>query len=162
MISDENKIVMETQKILNIFTRPEKLLFGVCSALSQKLNLSPTVIRIAFIVLTLFLIPLGIVLYIVFYATTHPMKNRKVMLGLLGAVLGVPLSYYFQSDIIKNYSGNGMFSYLRNFTKIVDDYDRFVGNGWDIVSTLFLSVIIFAVLGVVAGYFLDKKTSKNE
>lgn len=153
---------METQKILNIITRPEKLLFGVCSALSQKLNLSPTVIRIAFIVLTLFIIPLGIVLYIILYVTTRQMKNRKVTFGLLGVVLGVPLSYYFQSDIIKNYRGSGMFSYLRNFTKIVDEYDRFAGNGWDIVFNLFLSVIIFAILGVVAGYFLDKKISKNE
>lgn len=153
---------METQKVLNIFTRPEKLLFGVCSALSQKLNLSPTVIRIVFIVLTLFIIPLGIVLYIILYVTTRQMKNRKVTFGILGAVLGVPLSYYFQSDIIKNYRGSGMFSYLRNFTKIVDEYDRFVGNGWDIVFNLFLSVIIFAILGVVAGYSLDKKISKNE
>jgi len=55
-----------------------------------------------------------------------------------------------------------MFSYLRNFTKIVDEYDRFVGNGWDIVSNLFLSVIIFVILGVVAGFFLDNKISKNE
>ncbi len=160
LISDENKIVMETQKILNIFTRPGKLLFGVCSALSQKLNLSPTVVRIAFIVLTLFFIPLGIVLYIIFYVTTFQNKNRKVTLGLLGALLGVPLSYYFQSDIIKNYRGSGMFSYLKNFPKIVDEYDRFVGNGWDIVSNLFLSVIIFAIMGVVAGYFMDKKINK--
>ena len=86
------------------------------------------------------------------------MKNRKITFGLLGAVLGVPLSYYFQSDIIKNYRGSGLFSYLKNFTKIVDEYDRFAGNGWDIVSTLFLSVIIFAILGVITGYFLDKKT----
>ncbi|MFA5327642.1 MAG: PspC domain-containing protein [Prolixibacteraceae bacterium] len=148
---------METQKILNIFTRPEKLLFGVCSALSQKLNLSPTVIRLAFIVFTLFFIPFGVVLYIGLYLTTRQKNNRKITFGLLGAMLGVPLSYYFQSVIIKNYRGNGMFSYLRNFTKIVDEYDRFVGNGWDIVSNLFLSVIIFAILGVIAGYFLDKK-----
>lgn len=157
MISSENSIVMETQKILNIFTRPEKLLFGVCSVLSQKLNLSPTVVRIAFIVLTLFFIPFGIVLYIILYATTRQMKNRKVTFGLLGAALGVPLSYYFQSDIIKSYSGSGMFGYLKSFTKIVEEYDRFVGNGWDIVSNLFLSAIIFAIMGVVAGYFLDKK-----
>lgn len=148
---------METQKILNIFIRPEKLLFGVCSALSQKLNLSPTVVRIAFIVFTLFFIPFGVVLYMGLYLTTRQKKSKKITFGLLGAVLGVPLSYYFQSDIIKNYRGNGMFSYLKNFTKIVDEYDRFAGNGWDIVSTLFLSVIIFAIMGVVAGYFMEKK-----
>jgi len=153
---------MENRKTLHFFTRPEKLLFGVCSALSQKLNLSSTVIRIAFIVFTLFFIPFGVVLYIGLYLTTRQKKSRKISFGLLGAVLGVPLSYYFQSDIIKNYRGNGMFSYLRNFTKIVDEYDRFVGNGWDIVSNLFLSVIIFVILGVVAGFFLDNKISKNE
>jgi phage shock protein PspC (stress-responsive transcriptional regulator) len=148
---------METQKILNIFARPDKLLLGVCSAISQKINLSPTVIRIAFLVFTLFFIPFGVVLYLGLYLATGQKKSRKITFGLLGALLGVPFSYYFQSDIIKNYSGSGMFSYLRNFTLMVDQYDRFVGNGQDIVFNLLLSIVIFAILGVIVGYFGDKQ-----
>jgi len=68
---------MENRKTLHFFTRPEKLLFGVCSALSQKLNLSSTVIRIAFIVFTLFFIPFGVVLYIGLYLTTRPKEKQE-------------------------------------------------------------------------------------
>ncbi|ALJ06532.1 hypothetical protein APS56_15935 [Pseudalgibacter alginicilyticus] len=104
------------------------------------------------------MIPLGVIAYICFYLATAQNKNRVITFGLLGAVLGVPLSYYFQSDIIKNYGGNsGMFSYLRNFTKIVDQYDKFLGNGWDIVFNVFFSVLIFALVGGAIGYYLDKK-----
>jgi len=148
---------MNTRNIISFFKRPEKLLFGVCSSLSQNLNLPISAIRISFIVITIIIIPVGIILYIGLYLAIIQKKNRMKTFGFLGAFLGVPLSYYFQSDLVKNYGGNGMVSYMRNFTKIVDEYNKFVGNGWDIVYNLFLSVLIFAIIGVVTGYFLDKR-----
>lgn len=149
---------MDTRNIISSFKRPEKLLFGVCSYLSQNLNLPSSAIRISFIVITFLFIPVGIILYIGLYLVVIQKMNRMKTFGFLGAVLGVPLSYYFQSDMVKNYNGgNGMVSYMRNFFKIAEEYNKFVGNGWDIVFNLFLSVIIFAILGVVIGYFLDKR-----
>jgi phage shock protein PspC (stress-responsive transcriptional regulator) len=152
---------MDTRNIISFFRRPEKLLFGVCSYLSQSFNLPSSVIRISFIVITFIFIPVGIILYIGLYLVVIQKMNRMKTFGLLGAVLGVPLSYYFQSDMVKNYNGgNGMVSYMRNFFKIAEEYNKFLGNGWDIVFNLFLSVIIFAIIGVVAGYLLDKRENK--
>jgi len=149
---------METQRILDFFKRPEKLLLGVCGKLSQKLGLPPMAIRIALIIITLIFIPLGILLYIGLYLVIDKKKGRLVSFGLMGGLLGIPLSYYFQSDMIKNWPGNsGMVSYLGNFTKVVDQYDQLWGNGWDIVYNVFVSVIVFALVGGAIGYFMDKK-----
>lgn len=154
---------MDTETITRFFTRPEKSLLGVCSAIAQKFNLPPVGIRIALIVLTLIFIPLGIIVYLGSYLVFNQKKGRMVTFGLLGALLGIPLSYYFQSDIIQNYGGNsGMFSYLRNFVDMVDEYDRFVGNGWDIVFNVFLSIVVFALIGGAIGYFMDKNEKNNE
>lgn len=152
---------MNKETIIGYFTQSEKLVLGVCSRLSKILNLSPLALRITMIVLTFIFIPLGILAYFVLYMLFSQNKKKVVIFGLLGALLGIPLSYYFQSDIIRNYGGSsGMFGYLKNFTKTVERYDQFVGNGWDIVFNLFLSMVLFAILGGVTGYYLNKKQNK--
>ena len=149
-------IIME-RYLLNFFTGPEKSLLGVCSAISHKIKLPSVGVRVAFIVLTLFFIPLGIITYLVTYLVSVRKGKSMVRFGLLGAVLGIPLSYYFQSDVVKNFGGSsGMFSYLRTFTKMVDEYDRFFGNGIDIIYNVLMSVLIFALAGGAMGYLLDK------
>jgi len=75
---------------------------------------------------------------------------KKVIFGIVGAVLGLPLSYYFQSDIIKAKVG-GVGGYMKNFNKL-SEVDG-------VVSNVFISVFIFAVLGVIIGYFIDKNAS---
>lgn len=148
------------QHILRFFTRSDKSLLGVCNKLSQKLKAPPAGVRIAFIALTLLLIPLGIIAYMGLYLTVVQHKNKIITFGLLGALLGIPLSYYFQSDLVKNYgSNNGVFGYLRNFIKMVEEYNEFVGNGWDIIFNTFLSMIVFALIGGASGYFFSKKES---
>lgn len=146
---------MDTQNILNFFTRPGKSLFGVCSKLSHKLGLAPVGARAAFIVLTLLFVPLGIIAYLGLYLATVQNKSRMVTFGLLGILLGIPLSYYFQSDIIKNLMG--MFSYLGNLPDVVDGYNGFIGNSGDIVFNIVLSMVVFALVGGAIGYFMDKK-----
>lgn len=149
---------METQKILNFFTHPEKSLLGVCSRLAKKLKLSPVSVRIAFIVLTFIFIPLGVVIYLGLYLLSKQNSSKVIFFSMFGAILGVPLSYYFQSDIFKHYGGGtGMFGYVKGFIKNVERFDKYTGNGWDIVFNLLLSVIIFAALGGLMGYFIDNK-----
>lgn len=146
---------MDTQNILNFFTRPEKSLFGVCSKLSHRLGLVPVGVRIAFIVLTFLFIPLGVIVYFGLYLATVQNKSRMVTFGYLGVLLGIPLSYYFQSDIIKNLMG--MFSYVKNLPDVVDGYNGFIGNSGDIVFNIVLSMVVFALVGGAVGHFMDKK-----
>ena len=152
---------MDTQRIVDFFTREEKSLFGACSKLSQKLNTNPLAIRITLLVLTLLFIPLGIIVYAGLYLMLNQNNHKMVTFGLMGALLGIPLSYYFQSNIIKNYGGNsGVFGYLRNFPQTVERYNKFVGNGGGIIFNVFLSVVVFAIVGGAVGYFITKKDIK--
>ncbi|HET8736316.1 MAG TPA: PspC domain-containing protein [Pricia sp.] len=149
---------MDLQNITHFFTRPEKSLLGVCSSLSKKLSLPPVALRIALIILTLLFIPLGVIIYVIAYLIINPKKSKIVTFGLLGAVLGIPLSYYFQSDIVKFIGEtSGMFSYLKNFAQTVDDYNEYVGSGWEIVLNVLLSIVVFSIAGGAIGYFMDKK-----
>lgn len=149
---------MDAQNIFNFFSKQEKSLLGVCSKLAKKLNLSPLIVRIAFIIITFIFIPLGIVAYLGIYLLSNQKNSKVVTFSIFGAILGVPLSYYFQSDIFKHYgSGTGMFGYIRNFIKNVERFDKYTGNGWDIIFNLLLSVGIFAVLGGLLGYFISQK-----
>lgn len=154
---------MDKETIIGYFTQSKKTLLGVCSRLSKKLNAPPLVFRMGMIVLTLIFIPLGILTYFGLYILLTQNNKKTVTFGLMGALLGIPLSYYFQSDIIKNYGGSrgsGVIGYLKNFIKTVERYDKFVGNGWDIVFNLFLSVVLFTILGAAIGYYITKKQNK--
>lgn len=153
---------METQNIFNFFTKHEMSLLGVCSKLAKKLKLSPLVVRIAFIVLTFIFIPLGIVAYLGLYLLFKQNNSKVIIFSIFGAILGVPLSYYFQADTFKHFGGGlsgstGMFGYVRGFIKNVERFDKYTGNGWDVVFNLLLSVVIFAALGGLLGYFINNK-----
>ncbi|KAB7530331.1 PspC domain-containing protein [Flagellimonas olearia] len=153
---------MDSENITGFFTRPEKSILGVCSTVSNALKIPTVGIRVALIVLTLLFIPLGLIAYLGLYLVFNKRMGKMVTFGLLGALLGIPLSYYFQSGIIQNYGGNGgVLNYLRNFIAMVDEYDRYVGNGWDVVFNMFLSIIVFALVGGVIGYYLDKHGKVN-
>jgi len=145
----------------NIFTRQNKLILGVCNKLSTKFNIKPFVVRIIFVVLTLSFIPLGIILYALLAALyNNPTTNKQITFTILGAILGIPFSYYFQSDIVKNMA-NGMFGYLTNFFKIADNVQRYVGNEGSLFGNILLSVVICAIIGGVIGFFIDKKIQQK-
>lgn len=149
---------MAFQKILNRVKQPEKLLLGACSRLSSKFTLPPIAVRITFILLTLLFIPLGIILYLAAYLAFRQNKSKSATLGSLGALLGIPLSYYFQSDMIRYYGeGSGVFGYMKNFFSIVEEYDKYIGSPGDILFNVLLSMIVFAIAGGAAGYFMDKR-----
>jgi len=48
--------------------------------------------------------------------------GKKMTFAILGGILGIPLSYYFQPELVRAKVG-GMGGYLKNFGDIVDESD---------------------------------------
>ena len=105
------------QKIIQFITRPEKILLGVNSKLALKLNLQPIIMRVVFVVLTLLFIPLGLLAYLGVYLVLNKMAGKMVTFALIGALLGIPFSYYFQSEMVQRMAG-GITGYVKNFVTI--------------------------------------------
>ncbi len=78
--------------------------------------------------------------------------NKKVLFAIIGGVLGIPLSYYFQSEIVKTKVG-GIGGYLKYFGDIVSDAN--------LLSNVVLSVVIFVIVGGIIGYFIDKSEDQK-
>jgi len=78
--------------------------------------------------------------------------GKKVTFAFLGGILGIPLSYYFQPDMVRAKVG-GMGGYLENFGDIVDNSD--------LLGNVFLSVVIFALVGLAIGYLIDTNEAKS-
>ncbi|KAF0148030.1 MAG: hypothetical protein FD143_2973 [Ignavibacteria bacterium] len=78
---------------------------------------------------------------------------KKVTFAIIGAILGIPLSYYFQSEMVRSKVG-GIGGYFKHFGDIVKD-----GN---LLGNVILSVLIFAIIGGLIGYFIDKNEVKNQ
>lgn len=153
---------MDAQKIQSYFSKPDKIILGVGAEVSKKINSSPLVPRIGLVVLTFFFIPLGLFLYILLYLTLVLRKGKTVTFSLTGALLGIPLSYYFQPEIIKNWKGGtGIFGYLTGLPGILEEYNQYVGNSWSLVGNLVLSILLFTFLGGIIGYILEKKTNQS-
>jgi len=77
---------------------------------------------------------------------------KKLYFTIIGAVLGLPLSYYFQPEALRVKIG-GIQGYIKHFEEILNAKD-FVGN-------VVISVIVFAVIGLVIGLFMDKNGIKK-
>ena len=78
--------------------------------------------------------------------------NKKTLFAIIGAVLGIPLSYYFQSSMVQAKVG-GIGGYLKHFGDIVNDAN--------LLGNVVLSVVIFAIVGGVIGYFVDKSEAQK-
>lgn len=76
----------------------------------------------------------------------------KTIIGvILGAVIGIPLSYYFQADILQNFVS--LPKYLANIGDLMTN-TKFI----DLTPNIFKSMGIFAVVGGVLGFILDSKS----
>ncbi|NQU84920.1 MAG: PspC domain-containing protein [Mariniphaga sp.] len=128
----------------------KKIILGVCSQLALKTNIKPIIIRIIFIVGTILFLPLGIVVYLLIFSFNNKMK--KVSFSIIGAILGIPLSYYFQSEMVRSKVGS-IGGYLENFGDIVDNSD--------LLGNVIISIIVFALVGGVIGYFVDENEAKK-
>lgn len=76
--------------------------------------------------------------------------SKKVRLASIGALIGIPLSFYFQSGIVKI---GGLGSYFKHFDQVIKN-SSLLGN-------VVLSVAIFAIVGGVIGYFMDESERKK-
>ena len=72
--------------------------------------------------------------------------SATILLGVVGALIGIPLSYYFQSEIVQAKVG-GMGGYMKHFDQIVKD--------GDLLLNVFFGVLVFAIVGAIIGYILD-------
>ncbi len=78
--------------------------------------------------------------------------GKKISIAIFGALIGIPLSYYFQPELVRAKIG-GMSGYLGNFGEIITNSD--------LVGNIILSVIIFALVGFFIGYIIDSYEDKS-
>jgi hypothetical protein len=84
--------------------------------------------------------------------TTKPSNMKKITFTIIGAVLGLPLSYYFQPDMVQAKVG-GIGGYIKNFGDVLE--------AKDLISNVIMGVIVFAIIGYVVGYFMDKNEAQK-
>lgn len=130
----------------NIFTRPEKVISGVCSRLALKYNIKPWILRILFIYF-------GLTFYFIFFPFYFYLALSKGsrIYPIIGAVLGIPLSYYFQPSIVQNLLG--ISQYMGRLDKIFKEVEFAVN--------IMNSILLFALIGCLIGYIVDKNEAKK-
>ena len=158
---DQNPWNMELQHIARYLKRSERLLLGSSGKLAESLGMPPLIVRIVLVVLTLVFIPLGILLYLGIFWFAGKKRNGKLVLALLGGLAGIPLGYYFQSDMVQGMAG-GVSGYLRKFSKIVDAVELYRGNGLEVVWDAFTGIVVLALLGLALGHFIDLSHQRNK
>ncbi len=156
----------------NIFIRQGRVILGVCSKLATKTGVPPVVFRMVFVIdiiypIVAFILSMfGINIYIFQTLSFSPiiflsyfliaLFVNKIMkrgiFAIIGVILGIPLSYFFQSEAVRNWLG-GIGGYIVNFGDIIDDSN--------LLLSVVLSVIIFGLIGGIIGYFMDKNEAKN-
>lgn len=94
----------------------------------------------------------GIVVLVVVGNLTRN-KSRKVSYAFIGAILGIPLSYYFQNGLVQLMFG-GVSGYITNIDKIL--------NNGNMLGNVIMSVVIFAIVGGVIGFFVDSSGGKKK
>lgn len=159
----------------NIFKRQGRVILGVCSKLAQRTGVSPFVFRMIFVISLIYRIVyvIGFVVFsidlylgpsiflsnIIFLAyflialfLLVNKLSKKGIFAIIGVILGIPLSYFFQSEAVRNWLG-GIGGYIVNFSDIIDDSN--------LLLSVVLSVIIFGLIGGIIGYFMDKNEAKK-
>lgn len=76
----------------------------------------------------------------------------KIILTIIGALLGIPLSYFFQSELVRSKFG-GVGSYLQKLGDVTSNSD--------LVGNVIISVVIFAALGLLIGFFIDRSAKQK-
>lgn len=108
--------------------------------------------------IVLFLAGISILVYLIIKKKIK--LNITVILStLIGLIIGIPLSYYFQTDWIQNATGSiaGYFEYLGNASqnKISENHAKNLG------SNILTSVVIFGVIGLIIGILISR-TKKSK
>ena len=83
--------------------------------------------------------------------TKKPSNKKKIIFTIIGAILGLPLSYYFQPEMVRQ-----KMSLLDYTTKLNEVFEQ-----KDLIGNVILGVVILAVIGFVVGYFMDKNETQK-
>jgi hypothetical protein len=78
------------------------------------------------------------------------MKSKKIIFAIIGAILGIPLSYYFQPEMLR--SKMSLLDYITKMNEIFEQKD--------LVGNVIFGVIAFTVIGAIIGYFMDLSENK--
>lgn len=78
------------------------------------------------------------------------MKSKKIIFAIIGAILGIPLSYYFQPEMVR--SKMSLLDYITKMNEIFEQKD--------LVGNVIFGVIVFTVIGAIIGYFMDLSENK--
>ena len=70
---------------------------------------------------------------------------------IIGAILGLPLSYYLQPQIVRQKIS------LLDYVKKID----MIFKAEDLIGNIILSVIVFAIIGAIIGYFIDRDAKRK-
>lgn len=138
------------------------LLWSIVSLIDSMLGLYFN--KILYLTILSFVMLMVFILFMVFYIKllcisklnlkTNKMKmKKKGIFTIIGGVLGLPLSYYFQSDYIREKVG-GIGGYIQHFGDILKEQE--------LLNNVLIAVVVFAVVGFVIGYFVDKADAQKE
>lgn len=79
---------------------------------------------------------------------TKTTSNKARQLALIGLVLGVPMSYYFQPGLVRA---------KLSLTQYIGKLPELLGaEGGQFISPIVMSCLLFAIAGGVIGYFMDQ------
>ena len=82
--------------------------------------------------------------------------NKIALGGIFGGILGVPGSYFFQSELARSKFG-GIGGYLQKIPEFFDE------SAWElgIPQNFFLGIVVIAIVGAFLGFLFDKITMKK-
>ena len=76
--------------------------------------------------------------------------------GIIGAIIGIPGSYFFQNDLVRSKCG-GVGGYLKNLPEMLGD--KHAGD-FGIPQNLILGIIVFAAAGAFLAFVVTKIKAK--
>lgn len=82
-----------------------------------------------------------------------PSMEKRDLLALVGFILGLPLSYFFQSDFIRSKFSIG--EYIGAFPRLLTSGDS------NLIIPIAISCVICAVMLGIVGHFMDLAEKKN-
>ena len=71
----------------------------------------------------------------------------KIIFAVVGAILGIPMSYYFQSDMIQRKFVD-IQRYMKHFDKVIESDD--------LTQNVLISVVVYAIAGGLIGLIIDE------
>lgn len=79
---------------------------------------------------------------------------RSVILGIVGAFFGLPVSYYFQPEVVR--AKVSLSQYVESLPEIFSD------SSGQFTGPVILSIVICTIAGAIIGWFMDEAARKRD